>query len=248
MNEAAEIVPFGLQSAAGRLAGWECAPPGGDVRGTAVLVPGFTGSRQDFQVLLAQAGCRCVTYDQRGQYQSEGPGDPAGYTIDHFCGDLLDVVAQVADGEPVHLLGHSFGGFVARAAVVARYRAFRSLTMLASGPSSSGAIRLPDAGALLRLIETGGQEGIWQRMGPMLSGAGTVGVHPSAAATVRAAGVPILVAYGTADVCEMRVFERFAVELGARIAVYHGAGCLLGAEYAGQVRDEVVAFWQDVDA
>ena len=46
--------------------------------------------------------------------------------------------------EPVHLLGHSFGGLVARAAVLADPDRFRSLVLLGSGPAA-----LPDDQAAL---------------------------------------------------------------------------------------------------
>ncbi|MGY2061862.1 alpha/beta hydrolase, partial [Nocardia gipuzkoensis] len=117
-----QIVPMPLRGGAGALAGWDCVPPEGvETRGTAVLVPGFTGSKEDFHALLpplAAAGFRCVAYDQRGQFESEGPDDPDDYTIADFTADLLGVVESL--DAPVHLLGHSFGGYVARNAVVSR--------------------------------------------------------------------------------------------------------------------------------
>ena len=57
-----------------RLAALEAAPAGPvPVRGVAVLLPGFTGSKEDFIPLLpliAAAGYRVICYDQRGQYES----------------------------------------------------------------------------------------------------------------------------------------------------------------------------------
>ena len=53
---------------------------GGDgVRGTVLMVAGYTGSKEDFAPLLAplaEAGYRVVALDQRGQYESPGPDDP----------------------------------------------------------------------------------------------------------------------------------------------------------------------------
>jgi pimeloyl-ACP methyl ester carboxylesterase len=109
-------------------------------RATAVLVPGFTGSKEDFIAVLAplaDAGFRVVTYDQRGQYETPGPAAPEGWTMGAFAADLLAVVAQ-AGGDPVHLLGHSFGGLVARAAVIEDPAVFASLTLLSSGPAALG--------------------------------------------------------------------------------------------------------------
>ena len=63
------------------------------VRGTALLVAGYTGSKEDFAPLLAplaEAGYRVVALDQRGQFESPGPDDPAAYSVTELG---LDVVA-----------------------------------------------------------------------------------------------------------------------------------------------------------
>jgi pimeloyl-ACP methyl ester carboxylesterase len=115
----------------------------------AVLVPGFTGSKEDFIAILApiaKAGFAVVAYDQRSQYETalRHPGSPPeGWTMAALAADLLAVAAAVrgAGTGPVHLLGHSFGGLVARAAVLADPEAFASLVLLASGPASIGGHR-----------------------------------------------------------------------------------------------------------
>src|SRR5207302_5679127 len=87
--------------------------PDGPVAATAVLVPGFTGSKEDFLPLLeplAAAGVRAVALDLRGQCDSPGLADPAGYRIEGFGADVRTLLGLVADGGPLHLLGHSFGG------------------------------------------------------------------------------------------------------------------------------------------
>lgn len=105
---------------------------------TAVLIPGFTGSKEDFIAVLAPlvaAGYHVVSYDQRGQYETPGPAAAEGWTMEAFAADALAVTAAVS-GAPVHLLGHSFGGLVARAAVLAEPAAFASLVLLGSGPAA----------------------------------------------------------------------------------------------------------------
>jgi pimeloyl-ACP methyl ester carboxylesterase len=110
---------------------------GAEPRGTALLLPGFTGSKEDFNPLhepLAQRGYRTVAVDGRGQFESDGPtDDQSAYAQEELARDVL---AQAeALGTPVHLLGHSLGGQIARAAVLLDHSPFLSLTLMASGPA-----------------------------------------------------------------------------------------------------------------
>jgi pimeloyl-ACP methyl ester carboxylesterase len=129
--------------------------------GTALLVAGYTGSKEDFAPILAplaEAGVRTVAIDQRGQFESPGPDDPAAYSVDELVADVL-AVAQVlrAEGDgPLHLLGHSFGGLVCRGAVLADPGAFSSLTLLGSGPSRLTGRRAQLLDHLAPLLEAGG--------------------------------------------------------------------------------------------
>ncbi|HEV2634754.1 MAG TPA: alpha/beta hydrolase [Actinocrinis sp.] len=144
----------------GPLAGLESRPDGSP-SGTAVLVPGFTGSKEDFLPLLAPlaiGGIRVVCYDQRGQYESPGLADPAGYSLPAFGRDLWQVLAEVAetaDGEPLHVLGHSFGGMVLREALLQADGGGRrprpqlaSVAFLGSGPDRIAGM----SGARARLL------------------------------------------------------------------------------------------------
>src|SRR5262249_4208876 len=98
--------------------------------GTAVLLPGFTGSKEDVIAVpepLADRGWRVVAYDQRGQHESPGSAQP--YTLESFAADAVAVLRATADG-PVHLVGHSFGGLVAQQLVLDEPDLATTLTLL----------------------------------------------------------------------------------------------------------------------
>lgn len=101
-----------------------------------LLLPGWTGSKEDFLGilgLLAAAGRHVVAVDQRGQYQTAGRHGADAYELEQFAADAT-AIAGAIDDRPVHLVGHSFGGHVARAAAIASPEAYSSLTMMCSGP------------------------------------------------------------------------------------------------------------------
>jgi pimeloyl-ACP methyl ester carboxylesterase len=104
--------------------------------GTALLVPGYTGSKEDFLNILsdlARAGRRVLAVDMRGQYETPGPDDPAAYTL----ASLGEDIAELADAtDSQHLLGHSFGGLVVRESILGSGYLPASLTLLSSGPAA----------------------------------------------------------------------------------------------------------------
>jgi len=113
-----------------------------------VLVPGATGSKEDFirmMPLLAAAGHRVEAFDMAGQYESYTAGPEnlvppqRRYTLELFVDDLLAVLATGAT--PAHVLGYSFAGTVVSAAAVARPELFASLTLLSAPPVSGQALR-----------------------------------------------------------------------------------------------------------
>jgi pimeloyl-ACP methyl ester carboxylesterase len=126
-------------------------------RQPALLVPGYTGSKEDFLTVLeplAAAGRKVVAIDQRGQYQSAAASTAAGYQLDQLAEDVLAVAAAIAgDSGQVHVLGHSFGGLVSRQAVLSEPVMFLSLTLLSSGPAAIGGARAEALQDLLRYLE-----------------------------------------------------------------------------------------------
>ncbi|CAM5658469.1 Hydrolase OS=Streptomyces glaucescens OX=1907 GN=SGLAU_22140 PE=4 SV=1 [Streptomyces glaucescens] len=115
------------------------AAPDAEQRGVALLLPGFTGSKEDFHLMhepLAARGYRTVAVDGRGQFESNGPrDDETAYAQGELARDVLAQAAALDAGAPVHLLGHSLGGQIARAAVLLDPSPFASLTLVCSGPA-----------------------------------------------------------------------------------------------------------------
>jgi len=120
----------------GAFAVLEALPTAGPCElGTALLVPGYTGSKEDFLAILgelAAAGRRVLAIDMRGQYQTPGPDDPDAY---HPAELGRDIAAIAEATETSHLLGHSFGGLVVREAIIGGCLPV-SLTLLSSGPAA----------------------------------------------------------------------------------------------------------------
>ncbi|HEX5568903.1 MAG TPA: alpha/beta hydrolase [Streptomyces sp.] len=133
--------------------------------GTALLVPGFTGSKEDFIALLAPLmlrGFRVVAVDGRGQYETGGPRDEAAYAQTELARDVL-AQAEALGGD-VHLLGHSLGGLVARAAVLLDAAPFTSLTIMSSGPAAIAPAQHARTRMLLDALAVLDMETVWQVM------------------------------------------------------------------------------------
>jgi pimeloyl-ACP methyl ester carboxylesterase len=109
----------------------------GPRRGHVLLIPGWTGSKEDFTPLLpllADAGYDVTAYDQAGQYESDPAKD---YSLDRYARNALHI-SQVASHDGSHVLGHSFGGLVAQHAAVLERGQVRSLSLLCTGPGALG--------------------------------------------------------------------------------------------------------------
>lgn len=128
---------------------------GVDARGSAVLVPGWTGSKEDFAAILpslVHAGFSVVAYDQRGQYESPGYRDPDDYTWTELAADAAAVADWLDPDARVHLVGHSFGGLVSATAVIGHPDRWASVTFMCSGPAGKDDAQSQDG--LSRLAES----------------------------------------------------------------------------------------------
>ena len=142
-----------MESARGPFAALEALPAAGACElGAALLVPGYTGSKEDFIPVLSQlaaAGRRVLAVDMRGQYQTPGPDDPYAYRPAQLGADIAAVAEAT---QTIHLLGHSFGGLVAREAVIGGYTP-ASLTLMSSGPSALTGPRAEELSSMLKLLD-----------------------------------------------------------------------------------------------
>ncbi|GAA4298335.1 alpha/beta hydrolase [Streptomyces venetus] len=142
-----------------------------EVKGVALMVPGFTGSKEDFGLLhepLGARGYRVVAVDGRGQYESDGPADDeTAYAQRELARDVLAQAAAL--GVPVHLVGHSLGGQIARAAVLLDHSPFLSLTLVSSGPAEISVSQRQRVKLLRDALAVMSMEKVWEAieaMGP----------------------------------------------------------------------------------
>jgi pimeloyl-ACP methyl ester carboxylesterase len=162
-----------LATRRGKFAMLEAQPARGVAyRRPALLIHGYTGSKEDFLPVLeplAAAGRVVVAVDLRGQYQSPHAPDRSGYSAAALAADVLAISAAVAgDTVGVHLVGHSMGGLIAREAVLAELgsprgalgpaasrqsSAFLSLTLLGSGAGTIAGERAEELRDLLAVLD-----------------------------------------------------------------------------------------------
>ncbi|MFG1809345.1 alpha/beta fold hydrolase [Streptomyces sp. NPDC049040] len=146
------------------------SPDAPALHGTALLVPGFTGSKEDFLDLLgplSAAGFRIVAVDGRGQHESGGPRDEAAYAQRELAADVSAQGAALAaryDG-PLHVLGHSLGGHIVRASVLADGPGpWASLTLMSSGPAEITEAQQVRTQLLIDHLPTMDMETAWRAM------------------------------------------------------------------------------------
>jgi pimeloyl-ACP methyl ester carboxylesterase len=262
-----------IQAKSGKLAALVATPaPGVERRTGVVLVPGFTGSKEDFWhvlPLLARLGHPATATDQRGQYESGGPEDLSAYSIDALGADIASLL-EAAD-EPLHLVGHSFGGLVCRAAVLAG-APVRSLTLLGSGPGALGGSRAMLVDFMRPLLnDGGGVAAVWEATAALIPppptqpdevtdfikdrflaapAAALLGMGeelvsaPDRTEELAKTGTPILVACGENDDAWLPAEQQdMARRLNAEYVEIPGAGHSPAVDQPDAVADTLESFW-----
>lgn len=213
-----------------------------------VLVPGVTGSKEDFALMmpvLAGAGYLVQSFDLAGQYESHAAGPAPGrpFTYELFVEDLA---AVLEDGGPAHLLGYSFAGIVAQLLAVRRPELVRSLALLTTPPATGNVFaEMKALGPFAPLVDPrrGASLMIWgivtnkNRVPPSRlrfvrsrfdltsrrSVDEIVGLMmnaPDVREDVRGLAIPKSVAASTRDLWPLRTHRRFAEDLGAGFHAY----------------------------
>ncbi len=102
-----------------------------------LLHGGPGGNSEDLEPFLelAALGFRVVRYDQLGSWRSDQPDDPSLWQVPRFV-EEVERVRQALDLGQMHLLGQSWGAFLALEYALHHGQHLRSLT-LASGAAST---------------------------------------------------------------------------------------------------------------
>jgi pimeloyl-ACP methyl ester carboxylesterase len=247
-------------------------------RGVVLLVPGFNGSKEDFLPLLdplADAGYEVIAVDLRGQYETGPASADAQYHAEGLAADIAMLAHSVGDGEPVHLVGHSYGGLVARLAVAqnsAPGSVWASLTLVNFGPAAVSLWQQERLSLLLSVMESSPLADIWPFLQPEDSSipmevisflrerwerneveglramARQMLCEPDRTVDLQVTGVPTSVICGTPDQTwpEAGVTE-MARRLGAPCTELPGGGHSPNVHTPQLMADALVSFWRTVN-
>ncbi|WP_239085897.1 alpha/beta fold hydrolase, partial [Streptomyces parvus] len=250
------------------------AVPSTPARATALLLPGYTGSKEDFIALLEPltgAGYRVVAVDGRGQFESKGTDRQESYAQGELARDVLAQAAALGVGPgELHLLGHSLGGQIARAAVLLDATPFRSLTLMSSGPAEVVAAQRDKVKMLSDALSVLSMDEVWQAMQAMdppqdadtgdgadmrrrwlahnpaqlIATGAQLAAEPDRVDELAAVGLPVHVLSGERDdVWPVELFDAMARRLGARRTTIAGAEHSPNTARPQETAKALAAFW-----
>ncbi|MGW4037966.1 alpha/beta fold hydrolase [Streptomyces sp. NPDC004778] len=250
------------------------AVPRTPARATALLLPGYTGSKEDFVALLEPltvAGYRVVAVDGRGQFESKGTDSQETYAQGELARDVLAQAAALGEGSgELHLLGHSLGGQIARAAVLLDAAPFRSLTLMSSGPAEVVAAQRDKVKMLSDALSVLSMDEVWQAMQAMdppqdadtgdgadlrrrwlahnpaqlIATGAQLAAEPDRVDELAAVGLPVHVLSGELDdVWPVELFDAMARRLGARRTTIAGAEHSPNTARPQETAKALAAFW-----
>jgi len=117
-----------------------------------VLLHGFPQTKSSWHEVtpaLTQFGYRVLAFDQRGYSPGARPPRRRDYTLDKLVGDVL-ALADAADVDRFHVVGHDWGGGVAWALAATHPHRLASLTSLSTPHPRAMAGALVSSTQLLR--------------------------------------------------------------------------------------------------
>ncbi|MFD4590032.1 alpha/beta fold hydrolase [Streptomyces rubiginosohelvolus] len=246
---------------------------------TALLLPGYTGSKEDFVALLEPltgAGYRVVAVDGRGQFESQGTDRQESYAQGELARDVLAQAAALGEGPgELHLLGHSLGGQIARAAVLLDASPFRSLTLMSSGPAEVVAAQRDKVKMLSDALSVLSMDEVWQAMqvldppqdadtgdgadmrrrwlahnpAQLIATGAQLAAEPDRVDELAAVGLPVHVLSGERDdVWPVELFDAMARRLGARRTTIAGAEHSPNTARPQETAKALAAFWDGLPA
>src|SRR6476619_8433235 len=86
------------------------------VQGTPVVL--VHGTLEDYrtwdgQLAAFSKGCRLISYSRRYHYPNEWKKDATDFSVNIHARDLAAFIEELKLPPPVHLIGHSYGAFIA---------------------------------------------------------------------------------------------------------------------------------------
>lgn len=241
----------------------------------ALLVPGITGSKEDFSLvgpLLGAQGYRVWSIDLAGQYQSHlaGPDQNGHWTPALHLRDIESILNYLG---PAHLVGYSFSGVLAQTLIVKRPDLLRSVTLLSTPPTSGDGFSLMKViGPLAWAVPSSvGSAGLLlglkfniNRVDPnralfvrrRLHSTVPASVHdaieamrhiPNLDFQLRSSGIPLLVAAGSGDLWSLRHHRAFAKRIGAQMKRYR-AGHAPSETTPDEFSADLLEFFEGVES